>query len=127
MWLRFTESFRHPVFFAQQEASARGVSDIPPEYLLLGLLQEQDTAAMRVLDRLGVPRAHLRADVERSLPPHGRRCDAQRLTPAALKAVNLASDEARRLGDDTLGAEHLLLGLVAEGESASVRILAGYG
>src|SRR5436853_7170636 len=77
MWMRFTEHARHAVFFAQQEAGRRGASEVPPEYLLLGLLQEQDTAATRILDRLGVPRAHLRADVERLLPPCSRRCEAQ--------------------------------------------------
>ena len=127
MWLRFTRSFQRPVFFAQQEASRRGVSEVPPEYLLLGLLQEQDAAATRILDRLGVPRAHLRADMERLLAPHGRCCEVQRLTPAALKAVDLASDEARQLGDDALGAEHLLLGLLAEGESLAAGVLARRG
>jgi ATP-dependent Clp protease ATP-binding subunit ClpC len=129
MWQRFTERARRIVFFAQEEASRLGENRVGPEHLLLGLIREPDSVAMRILvDQIGLFPERIRAAVERQAQ-RGTGNDGRdmQLTPAAKRTIDLAYEEARRLENNYIGTEHLLLGLVAEGEGLAARVLIAQG
>lgn len=123
-WQRFTERARRAIFYAQEEAALRGENYVSTEHLLLALLREPDNVAARVLDRLGINLEHLRFELERHLQ-RGERKGLQetQLTPRAKRVIDLAYDEARLLGDNYIGTEHLLLGLIREEEGLAGRVL----
>jgi len=113
MWQRFTERARKAVFYAQEEAGKWGQNLIGPEYLLLGLVREDDSMAARLLGRLGVKLEDVRQGIQTRLQPgEGGALKDLQLTPAAKQVIDLAYDEAKRLGDNYVGGEHLLLGLL---------------
>jgi hypothetical protein len=128
MWQRFTERARKVVFFAQQEAQRFGESYVSTEHLLLGLVKEADSIAARVLDRMGVSLSRLQTEVERQLPRGDARATQEmQLTPRAKRVIDLAYDEARQLSNNYIGTEHLLLGLIREGEGLAGRVLEKLG
>ena len=128
MWQRFTERARKTVFFAQEEAGKLGKNYVSTEHLLLGLIREGDTVAARVLDRLGVSRGRIRADLERQVARgDGRLSQDMQLTPRAKRVIDLAYDEARQLGNNYIGTEHLLLGLLREAEGMAGKTLIKLG
>jgi len=128
MWQRFTERARKTVFFAQEEAGKLGKNYVSVEHLLLGLIREGDTVAARVLDRLGVSRGRIRADLERQVARgDGRLSQDMQLTPRAKRVIDLAYDEARQLGNNYIGTEHLLLGLLREAEGMAGKTLIKLG
>ncbi len=125
MWQRFTERARKVVFFAQEEAQRFGEGYVSTEHLLLGLVREADSVAARVLDRMGISLNRLRTEVERQLPRGETRSQQDmQLTPRAKRVIDLAYDEARQLNNNYIGTEHLLLGLIREGEGLAGRVLA---
>ncbi len=125
MWQRFTERARKVVFFAQEEAQKFGEGYVSTEHLLLGLLRDSDSVALRVLENTGIDPKLLRTEVETALSRgDGVRNHEMTLTPRAKRVIDLAYDEARLLGNDYIGTEHLLLGLIREGEGLAGRILA---
>jgi len=125
MWQRFTERARKVVFFAQDEAQKFGEGYVSTEHLLLGLVREPDSAAAKVLNQLGVSLARVRSEVEKQLPRGDVRHNPDMtLTPRAKRVIDLAYDEARNLNNDYIGTEHLLLGLVREGDGLAGRVLA---
>jgi ATP-dependent Clp protease ATP-binding subunit ClpC len=128
MWQRFTERARRVVFFARDEAERLGENSVGTEHLLLGLVRESDGVAARILDRLGVSRESIRLAVDQHVP-HGQEAPGQdyMLTPQAKRMIDLAYEEARRLDNDYIGTEHLLLGLLREEEGLSAKILTGLG
>jgi RNA polymerase sigma factor (sigma-70 family) len=127
-WERFTERARRVVFFAQEEATRLGGNDVGTEHLLLGLLREQDSLAGRILDRLQLPREQIRSEIERRVM-RGASNPGQEmlLTPRAKRMIDLAFEEARQLKNDYIGTEHLLLGLLREGEGQAARLLIQMG
>ncbi len=128
MWQRFTERARRVVFFAQEEAGRLGESFVSTEHLLLGLVREHDSVAARILDRMGVSLTRIRSEIERSATRGaGRQGTDMQLTPRAKRVIDLAYDEARQLKNDYIGTEHLLLGLIREGEGLAGRVLAKLG
>ncbi|MCW5935702.1 MAG: ATP-dependent Clp protease ATP-binding subunit [Fimbriimonadaceae bacterium] len=128
MWQRFTERARKVVFFAQEEAQKFGEGYVSTEHLLLGLVRETDSVAARVLDRLGVSLSRIRAEVEKQLPRgEARQTQDMTLTPRAKRVIDLAYDEARNLNNNYIGTEHLLLGLIREGDGLAGRVLAKLG
>ena len=128
MWQRFTERARKVVFFAQEEAQKFGEGYVSTEHLLLGLVREQDSVAARVLERLGVGLNKIRTEVERQLPKSDARTNQDMsLTPRAKRVIDLAYDEARNLNNNYIGTEHLLLGLIREGDGLAGRVLAKLG
>ncbi len=128
MWQRFTERARKVVFFAQEEATKFGEGYVSTEHLLLGLVRETDSVAARVLDRLGVALSRIRAEVEKQLPRgDARQSQDMTLTPRAKRVIDLAYDEARNLNNNYIGTEHLLLGLIREGDGLAGRVLAKMG
>ena len=128
MWQRFTERARKTVFFAQEEAGKLGENYVSTEHLLLGLIREGDTVAAHVLDRLGVSRGRIRVEIERQAARgEGRLGQDMQLTPRAKRVIDLAYDEARQLGNNYIGTEHLLLGLLREAEGMAGKTLIKLG
>jgi ATP-dependent Clp protease ATP-binding subunit ClpC len=128
MWQRFTERARKVVFYAQEEAQKFGEGYVSTEHLLLGLVRESDSVAARVLEKLGVSLNKIRAEVEKQLPRGDARPNTDMtLTPRAKRVIDLAYDEARNLNNNYIGTEHLLLGLIREGDGLAGRVLAKLG
>jgi ATP-dependent Clp protease ATP-binding subunit ClpC len=128
MWQRFTERARRVVFFAQEEAARLGENYVGTEHLLLGLVRENDSVAARILDRLGVPLGRIRSDIERQVTRgHGNLGQDMQLTPRAKRVIDLAYEEARQLNNNYIGTEHLLLGLIREGDGLAARVLVKLG
>src|SRR5579871_4459875 len=128
MWQRFTERARKVVFYAQEEAQKFGEGYVATEHLLLGLVRESDSVAARVLEKLGVSLNRIRSEVEKQLPRGDARPNQDMtLTPRAKRVIDLAYDEARNLNNNYIGTEHLLLGLIREGDGLAGRVLAKLG
>lgn len=130
MWQRFTERSRRVVFFAQDEARQRRESYVSTEHLLLGLVRENDSVAARILNGIGIRLEDIRAQVEAQLEPvseDAKPDDNMQLTPRAKRVIDLAYDEARQLNNNYIGTEHLLLGLIREGEGLAGRVLGDLG
>ncbi|MBW7929466.1 MAG: ATP-dependent Clp protease ATP-binding subunit, partial [Fimbriimonadaceae bacterium] len=128
MWQRFTERARKVVFYAQEEAQKFGEGYVSTEHLLLGLVRESDSVASRVLEKLGVGLGRIRTEVEKQLPRgDARPSQDMTLTPRAKRVIDLAYDEARNLNNNYIGTEHLLLGLIREGDGLAGRVLAKLG
>ena len=124
MWQRFTERARRVVFFAQEEAGRLGENYVSTEHLLLGLIRENDSVAARVLDRLGVSLGRVRSEIERQVARgDGKGGQDMQLTPRAKKVIDFAHDEARDLNNNYIGTEHLLLGLIREGDGLAGLVL----
>jgi ATP-dependent Clp protease ATP-binding subunit ClpC len=98
------------------------------EHLLLGLLREGEGIAARALQSLGLDLSKVREEVERIVAPGESKVgDEVGLTPRAKKVLELAHDEGRRQGVSYVGTEHLLLGLIREGEGVAARVLINHG
>jgi ATP-dependent Clp protease ATP-binding subunit ClpA len=125
---RFTDRARRTVTFAQEEARGLGHNYLGTEHLLLGLLAEQQGLAWRVLDQLDVSASAARGQVE-AIIGRGAGTPAGPIpfTPRSKKVLELARREAKRLGHNYIGTEHLLLGLVREGEGVAAQVLARLG
>lgn len=128
MWQRFTERARKVVFYAQEEAQKFGEGYVSTEHLLLGLVRESDSVAARVLEKLNINLGKIRSEVEKQLPRGEARTNQDMsLTPRAKRVIDLAYDEARNLNNNYIGTEHLLLGLIREGDGLAGRVLAKLG
>ena len=125
---RFTKRARRVLTLAQEEAQRLNHNYIGTEHLLLGLVREENGVAVRVLRDLGVDPKQIRERVERTVG-RGQRAAFGKLslTPRTKRVIELAVDEARRLGHHYIGTEHLLLGLVRAGEGVAVDVLKGLG
>lgn len=128
MWQRFTERARKVVFYAQEEAQKYGDGYVSTEHLLLGLLREPTCVAAQVIERLGVSPVRVRSEVESLLPrSEAKSSGDMTLTPRAKRVIDLAYDEARNLNNNYIGTEHLLLGLIREGDGLAARVLHTFG
>jgi Clp amino terminal domain, pathogenicity island component/ClpX C4-type zinc finger len=125
---RFSRQARHVVVLAQEESRRLGHSYIGTEHLLLGVLRAGQSVALDALERLGVQPAQVRSAVEATV---GRGGDAPPghipFTADAKRALEMSLREALELGDNYIGTEHVLLGLVRDGESVAARVLAMVG
>ncbi len=121
---RFTKRARRVLTTAGEEARRLNHQFIGTEHILLGLVSEDGGVAMRVLQELKITAGQVRSAVERTVGrgPHPV-LKQPALTPRTKKVIELAVDEARRLGHHYIGTEHLLLGLVREGEGVAVDVL----
>jgi ATP-dependent Clp protease ATP-binding subunit ClpC len=125
---KFTERARKVLTLAQEEAQRFNHNYIGTEHLLLGLVREGDGVAARVLSNLGVQLPKVRSAVEFIIGRgEGLVVGEIGLTPRAKKVIELAVDEARRLNHHYIGTEHLLLGLVREGEGIAAGVLESLG
>jgi hypothetical protein len=121
---KFTARSRSALQFASDEARLLNNEFIGTEHLLLGLLHDQDSVAARVLASLNVEPDTLRSAVQARVASRAVRELATRgLTPSAKRAIELGVDEARRARCGYVGTEHLLLGLVREGEGVAATVL----
>jgi ATP-dependent Clp protease ATP-binding subunit ClpC len=121
---RFTKRARRVLTTAGEEARRLNHQFIGTEHILLGLVSEDGGVAMRVLEELEISAAQVRSSIELKAGRGTRPVLKQpALTPRTKKVIELAVDEARRLGHHYIGTEHLLLGLVREGEGMAVEVL----
>jgi prophage maintenance system killer protein len=125
---RYTPRARRALSLAQEEARGLGHSYLGTEHLLLGLLAENQGLAWRVLDRLDIAAEDARSQVEAIIGQgHGGPAGPIPFTPRSKKVLELARREAKRLCHNYIGTEHLLLGLVREGEGVAAQVLARLG
>jgi ATP-dependent Clp protease ATP-binding subunit ClpC len=125
---RFTERARKVLTLAQEEAQRFNHNYIGTEHLLLGLVREGEGVAAKVLSNLGIELTKVRSAVEFIIGRGERQVMGDiGLTPRAKKVIELAVDEARRLGHHYIGTEHLLLGLIREGEGIAAGVLESLG
>jgi len=121
---KFSERARRVLTLAQEEAQHLKHSYIGTEHILLGLLREEEGVAAKVLTNLGVSLDKVRSGVE-FIIGHGEKPATGEigLTPRAKRVIELAIDEARHLGHNYIGTEHLLLGLLHEGGGVAAGVL----
>src|SRR4051794_36786521 len=125
---KFTDRARKVLTLAQEEAQRFNHNYIGTEHLLLGLVREGDGVAAKVLANMGVQLPKVRSAVEFIIGRGETMIMAEiGLTPRAKKVIELAVDEARRLNHHYIGTEHLLLGLVREGEGIAAGVLESLG
>jgi ATP-dependent Clp protease ATP-binding subunit ClpC len=127
---RFTKRARRVLTLAQEEAHRLNHNYIGTEHLLLGLIREKNSVAITVLQELGVKPQRAKDMVERMVGQGQQRAifsPKLALTPRTKRVIELAVDEARRMGHHYIGTEHLLLGLVREGEGVAVNVLRSMG
>ena len=126
---RFTERARKVILLAKEEAKRFNHDYIGTEHVLLGLIKEGEGVAAAVLASLGLDSEGIRAEVEKLVQPGPAKVtDADiPFTPRAKKVIELAMDEARNLGHNYIGTEHLLLGLIREGDGVASQVLLNMG
>jgi len=125
---RFTERAKKTLTLAQAEAERSHHSYIGTEHLLLGILRNLDGLGYRVLDALDVRIEVVRNTIESVLGPN-ERIIIQQIIPTSRvkKVIELSFEEARRMGHEYVGTEHLLLGLLIEGEGVAAHVLTDLG
>ena len=128
MFERFTEKAIKVIMLAQEEARRLGHNFVGTEQVLLGLIGESTGVGAKALKTMGVTLKDARAEVEKIIG-RGSGFVAVEIpfTPRAKRVLELSWDEARQLGHNYIGTEHLLLGLIREGEGVAVRVLENLG
>jgi ATP-dependent Clp protease ATP-binding subunit ClpA len=128
MFQRFTDRARRVVVLAQEEASRLDHGYIGTEHILLGLIHEGEGVAAEALKALGISLGPVRQQVEEII---GRGQEAPQghipFTPRAKKVLELSLRESRQLGHDYIGTEHILLGLIREGDGVAAQVLVRLG
>ncbi len=125
---KFSERARRVLTIAQEEARNLNHSYIGTEHILLGLVREEEGVAARVLTNLGIGLGKVRSAVEFIIGRGEKPSSGETgLTPRAKKVIELAIDEARQMGHSYIGTEHLLLGLLREGEGVASSVLDSFG
>ncbi|MEG6569583.1 ATP-dependent Clp protease ATP-binding subunit [Thermoanaerobacterium thermosaccharolyticum] len=127
MFGRFSEKAQKVLYQAQEEARSLYHNYVGTEHILLGLIKEEDGIASRVLKNLGVTYDDIRAKVETLIGMGNVPGDVVGYTPRAKRVLELSFAEARRFNTNYIGTEHILLGLIREGEGVAVRILMELG
>ena len=128
MFGRFTERAQKVVVLSQEEARRLGHNVVGTEHILLGLAAEGEGVAARALQNLDISLDKVRSEVEKVIGrgegvPQGQ----IGFTPRAKRVLELAFDEARQLGHTYIGTEHILLGLIREGEGVAAQVLRNLG
>jgi ATP-dependent Clp protease ATP-binding subunit ClpC len=127
MFGRFTERAQKVLALAQEEAVRLGHKNIGTEHILLGLIREGDGIAAKALQALGLGLDKIQGEVESLIGRGGEQPSNINYTPRAKKVIELSMDEARKLGHTYVGTEHILLGLIREGEGVAARVLNNLG
>ena len=129
MFERFTDRARRVMGLANQEAQRFNHESIGTEHILLGLIKEGSGVAANVLRNLGVDLKRVRLEIEKKVPSGHEMVTMGRLpfTPRAKKVIELGFEEARALGHNYVGTEHLLLGLLRESEGVAAQVLVEQG
>src|SRR5690349_10158222 len=125
---RFTDRARRVVVLAQEEARLLNHNYIGTEHILLGLIHEGEGVAAKALESLGISLEAVRAQVEEIIG-HGGSAPSGHIpfTPRAKKVLELSLREALQLGHNYIGTEHILLGLIREGEGVAAQVLVKLG
>jgi ATP-dependent Clp protease ATP-binding subunit ClpA len=128
MFERFTDRARRVIVLAQEEARLLNHNYIGTEHLLLGLAHEGEGVAAMALESLGISPEAVRAQVEEIIG-QGQRAPTGHIpiTPRAKKVFELSHREALQLGHNYIGTEHILLGLLREGEGVAAQVLVKLG
>ena len=128
MFERFTDRARRVVVLAQEEARMLSHNYIGTEHILLGLIHEGDGIAAKALESLGISLEGVRAQVEEIIG-QGQQAPSGHIpfTPRAKKVLELSLREALQLGHNYIGTEHILLGLIREGEGVAAQVLQKLG
>ncbi len=125
MWERFTERAKHVVSAAREEATRLNSEYVRTEHILLGLCREPEGIAARALEDLGIDIDALALEIEQQCQRGTATVSGEEIafTPRAKKVLELAVDEARRFNHSYIGTEHILLGLIKEGEGIAAKVL----
>ena len=128
MFERFTDRARRVVVLAQEEARMLDHNYIGTEHILLGLIGEGEGVAAKALESLGISLEAVRQEVEEIIG-RGQQAPPGHIafTPRAKKVLELALREAQQLGHNYVGTEHILLGLIREGEGVAAQVLVKLG
>jgi ATP-dependent Clp protease ATP-binding subunit ClpC len=128
MFERFTDRGRLVVILAQKEARMLNHNYIGTEHMLLGLIHEGEGVAAKSLESLGISLEGARSQVE-EIVDQGQQAPPDNIpfTPRAKKMLELSLREAAQLGHDYIGTEHILLGLIREGEGIAAQVLVELG
>jgi Clp amino terminal domain, pathogenicity island component/UvrB/uvrC motif len=128
MFERFTDRARRVVVLAQEEARMLNHNYIGTEHILLGLIHEGEGVAARALESLGISLEAVRQQVEEIIG-QGQQAPSGYIpfTPRTKKVLDLSSREALQLGHNYIGTEHILLGLIREGEGVAAQVLVKLG
>ena len=128
MFERFTDRARRVVVLAQEEARLLNHSYIGTEHILLGLIHEGEGVAAKALESLNISLEAVRAQVEEIIGQGGSSPSGHiPFTPRAKKVLELSLREALQLGHNYIGTEHILLGLIREGEGVAAQVLVKLG
>ncbi|HZM15279.1 MAG TPA: ATP-dependent Clp protease ATP-binding subunit [Candidatus Krumholzibacteria bacterium] len=126
---RFTERVKKVLFLARDEAGRLQHDYIGTEHFLLGIVREGEGIAAKVLQNLGLSFEQIQQAIEKMVAPSGGTLTIGEIpfTPRAKRVLELSVEEARLLGHNYIGTEHLLLGLIREGEGVAARVLIELG
>ena len=128
MFERFTDRARRVVVLAQEEARLLNHNYIGTEHILLGLIHEGEGVAAKALESLGISLEAVRQQVEEIIGQGGSSPSGHiPFTPRAKKVLELSLREALQLGHNYIGTEHILLGLIREGEGVAAQVLVKLG
>ena len=127
MFGRFTERAQKVLALSQEEAIRIGHSNIGTEHILLGLVREGEGIAAKALLALSLSPEKVQQEVESLIGRGQGVAQTVHYTPRAKKVIELSMDEARKLGHSYVGTEHILLGLIREGEGVAARVLNNLG
>jgi len=127
MFGRFTERAQKVLSLAQEEAVRLGHNNIGTEHILLGLIREGEGIAAKALIALNLGLEKIQDEVEALIGRGQEQPTNIAYTPRAKKVIELSMDEARKLGHTYVGTEHILLGLIREGEGVAARVLSNLG
>lgn len=127
MFGRFTERAQKVLALSQEEAIRLKHNNIGTEHILLGLVREGEGIAAKALYGLGLSAEKIQEEVETLIGNGQEISQTIHYTPRAKKVIELSMDEARKLGHSYVGTEHILLGLIREGEGVAARVLTNLG
>jgi ATP-dependent Clp protease ATP-binding subunit ClpC len=128
MFERFTDRARRVVVLAQEEARMLSHNYVGTEHILLGLVHEGQGVAAKALEELGISPDALRQQVQETTG-QGQQAPSGHIpfTPQAKKVLELSLSESKVLGHNYIGTEHILLGLIREGDGVAAQVLVGLG
>ena len=128
MWQNFAERTKLIIFFAQEEAGKLDRDAVDTEHILLGLVREKENVANRILNRMGFSLDAIRREVKKQAP-HGDKPKSpeMQMTQGGKRVIDLAYEESKQLKNAHVGTEHILLGLLREGNGMAGRVLAELG
>jgi ATP-dependent Clp protease ATP-binding subunit ClpC len=129
MFERFTDRGRKIIILAREESEKHHNDYLGTEHLVLAFLREGDGIALAILKKMGLSADHIKLEVERNLPSGGQSVTFGEIpfTPRVKKVIEYAIEEARLLGHNYIGSEHLLLGVLREEEGIGGKILRSLG